>query len=108
LASDSSWTTFPNRRANPILIRVTWPSDLSSGRCASSRHLAEGHPKVLIIESSTRLGRHRWTIERTGAWLSSFRRLRIRSERSSQRVYNLAMLACAVICFTAALQQPPW
>jgi transposase len=30
------------------------------------------------IESSTRLGRHRWTIERTGAWLGGFRRLRIR------------------------------
>jgi transposase len=35
------------------------------------------------IESSARLGRHRWTIERTGAWLDGFRRLRIRYERSS-------------------------
>jgi hypothetical protein len=31
-----------------------------------------------MIESSARLGRHRWTIERTGAWLGGFRRLRIR------------------------------
>jgi hypothetical protein len=31
-----------------------------------------------MIESSARLGRHRWTIERTGAWLDGFRRLRIR------------------------------
>jgi IS5 family transposase len=59
------------------------------------------------IESSTRLGRHRWTIERTGAWLGGFRRLRIRYERSSERFYALAMLACSVICFNA-LQQPPW
>jgi IS5 family transposase len=59
------------------------------------------------IESSARLGRHRWTIERTGAWLGGFRRLRIRYERSSERFYALAMLACAVICFNA-LQQPPW
>jgi transposase len=59
------------------------------------------------IESSTRLGRHRWTIERTGAWLGGWRRLRIRYERSSERFYALAMLACAVICFNA-LQQPPW
>ena len=59
------------------------------------------------IESSARLGRHRWTIERTGAWLGGFRRLGIRYERSSERFYTLAMLACAVICFHA-LQQPPW
>jgi transposase len=59
------------------------------------------------IESSTRLGRHRWTIERTGAWLGGWRRLRIRYERSSERFYALAMLACAVICCNA-LQQPPW
>jgi transposase len=58
------------------------------------------------IESSARLGRHRWTIERTGAWLGGFRRLRIRYERSSERFYALAMLACAVICFNA-IQQPP-
>jgi transposase len=59
------------------------------------------------IESSATLGRHRWTIERTGAWLGGWRRLRIRYERSSERFYDLAMLACSVICFNA-LQQPPW
>jgi IS5 family transposase len=59
------------------------------------------------IESSARLGRHRWMIERTGAWLGGFRRLRIRYERSSERFYALAMLACSIICFNA-LQQPPW
>jgi transposase len=38
-----------------------------------------------MIESSARLGRHRWTIERTGAWLGGFRRLRIRYARCSER-----------------------
>jgi transposase len=60
-----------------------------------------------MIESSARLGRHRWTIERTGAWLGGWRRLRIRYERSSERLYALVLLACAVICFNT-LQQPPW
>jgi IS5 family transposase len=60
-----------------------------------------------MIESSTSLGRHRWRIERTGAWLGGFRRLRIRYERCSERFYALAMLACSTICFNA-LQQPPW
>jgi transposase len=59
------------------------------------------------IESSARLGRHRWTIERTGAWLGGFRRLRIRYERGSERFYALVLLACSVICFQA-LQQPRW
>ena len=59
------------------------------------------------IESSARLGRHRWTIERTGAWLCGFRRLRIRYERSSERFYALVLLACSVICFNA-LRQPSW
>jgi IS5 family transposase len=60
-----------------------------------------------LVDSSARLGRHRWTIERTGAWLGGWRRLRIRYERSAERFYALAMLACSVICFNA-LQQPPW
>jgi hypothetical protein len=33
----------------PVLIRTTWAFRSSSGRCAPSRHLAEGHPQVLII-----------------------------------------------------------
>jgi transposase len=43
-----------------------------------------------MIESSQRLGRHRWTIERTGAWLGGFRGLHIRYERGSERFYALA------------------
>ena len=60
-----------------------------------------------MIESSTRLGCYRWTIERTGAWMGGWRRLRIRYERDSERFYALAMLACSGICFNT-LQQPPW
>ena len=60
-----------------------------------------------MVESSARLGRHRWRIERTGAWLGGWRRLRIRYERSSERFYALVLLACAVICFNT-LRQPSW
>jgi hypothetical protein len=45
------------------------------------------------IESSARLGRYRWTIERTGAWLGGWRRLRIRYDRGSERCYALVLLA---------------
>jgi transposase len=33
------------------------------------------------IESSQRLGRHRWVVERTVAWLNRYRRLTICYER---------------------------
>ena len=56
-------------------------------RCRRYLHRRGIKPRIARrrIESSARLGRHRWTVERTGAWLGGFRRLRIRSERSSER-----------------------
>jgi transposase len=51
------------------------------------------------VESSTRLGRHRWKVERSIAWLAGCRRLRIRYERHSERFFAFAMLACARLCF---------
>ena len=38
------------------------------------------------IESSQRLGRHRWAVERTPAWPARFRRPAIRDERCQRRV----------------------
>jgi transposase len=46
------------------------------------------------VESSTRLGRHRWKAERTIAWLAGCRRLRIRYDRDSERFFAFVMLAC--------------
>ena len=50
------------------------------------------------IESSARLGRHRWVVERTFASLARFRRLTIRYERRADLYLALTTLACAVIC----------
>ena len=77
-------------------------------RCRRSLRRRGIRPRIArrMVDSSDRLGRHRWTIERTGAWLGGWRRLRIRYERSSERFYALAMLACSAILFNA-LQQPP-
>jgi transposase len=47
------------------------------------------------IESSQRLGRHRWKAERSIAWLAGCRRLRIRYDRDSERFFAFAMLAYA-------------
>jgi transposase len=51
------------------------------------------------IEPSTRLGRHRWKVERSLSWLSCFRRLQVRWDRDSGRWFGFVLLACAVICF---------
>jgi transposase len=50
------------------------------------------------IESSTRLGRHRWVVERTLAWLSKFRRLTVRYERRADIHQAFLQLGCALIC----------
>ena len=50
------------------------------------------------VETSERLGRHRWVVERTLAWLSRFRRLAIRYERRADIHEALVILGCALIC----------
>ena len=50
------------------------------------------------IESSERLGRHRWVVERTLAWLARFRRLAVRYERRADIHLALTTLGCALVC----------
>ena len=50
-------------------------------------------------EPSTRLGRHRWLVERALPWLSCFRRLQVRWDRGSERWFTFMLLACALTCF---------
>jgi hypothetical protein len=49
------------------------------------------------VESSERLGRHRWLVERTGSWFNRFRRLRIRDERRVDMHEAFVLLATALI-----------
>jgi transposase len=58
------------------------------------------------VESSQRLGRHRWRIERTIAWLLGWRRLRVRYERCDKRFFTFAMLACSAILFNTLSSHP--
>ena len=51
------------------------------------------------IESSERLGRHRWVVERTLSWIARCRRLVVRYERRDDVHLAFLVLACAVICF---------
>jgi transposase len=50
------------------------------------------------LESSQRLGRHRWKVERSLAWLLAHRRLTIRYERRADILSAFLHLACALLC----------
>jgi transposase len=52
-----------------------------------------------IVESSEKLGRHRWVVERTLAWLAKYRRLTIRYERRDDIYEAFLRLGCSLICF---------
>ncbi|WP_120185367.1 IS5 family transposase [Zymobacter palmae] len=50
-------------------------------------------------DSSTTLGRHRWVVERTFAWLNHAKRLAVRCERRLDIYCAFTLLRCAMICF---------
>ncbi len=50
------------------------------------------------VDSSERLGRHRWVVERAHAWIAGFGKLRIRFERQLDTHLALLKLACCIIC----------
>ena len=62
------------------------------------RHIA---PRIARrgIESSTRLGRYRWVVERTLAWLHRMKRLRIREERNPEHHLALLQLGCCLVLY---------
>jgi transposase len=51
------------------------------------------------IESSTRLGRHCCTMERTMSWLAGCRRLHRRYERKAEHFLAFTSIACTLICY---------
>jgi transposase len=45
------------------------------------------------------LGRHRWVVERTFAWLHNRRRLLVRTDRRDEIHEGFLALACCLICW---------
>lgn len=54
------------------------------------------------VESSERLGRHRWKIERSISWLFGYRRLTVRYERKGGHFLAFLGLAAAMTCYKLA------
>ncbi len=93
----------PNGRRRKRPAKVHADKAYDSPRCRSA--LSQRHIKIRIarkgIDSSQRLGRHRWVVERTLAWLNHFRRLRVRDERRGDIHQAFLTLGCALVCFKA-------
>jgi transposase len=50
-------------------------------------------------DTSSKLGRHRWVIERTFAWLTGYRRLTLRYERNASHFLAFLTLGATLTCY---------
>jgi transposase len=86
----------PRRRAERLL------ADRGYDHEKYRRELRRRGVKPLIArrgsEHGSGLGKERWVVERTFAWLHNLRRLRIRYERSADLHLAFMLLGCAVVC----------
>ncbi|MEU8625492.1 transposase [Streptomyces sp. NPDC048669] len=55
------------------------------------------------LEPSQRLGRHRWTVERTMSWLAGCRRLHRRYECEAEHFLAFTSIARTLICYRRLL-----
>ena len=74
------------------------------GRCRKALRKRGIIPRIArrSIESSEKLGRHRWVVERPLSWLNRYRRLKVRYERQADIHQAFLNLECALICWSYA------
>jgi IS5 family transposase len=88
------------RRRRPAKVHGDKGYDSAANRAYLRRRRIKSRIARRGIESSARLGRHRWRVERSLSWLSCWRRLQVRWDRDSGRWFAFVLVACAVVCFT--------
>jgi transposase len=87
------------RRKRPAKLHADKAYDMPRCRQALTRRRIKVRIARKGVERSDRLGRHRWVVERTLAWLGQFRRLTIRYERRVDIHQAFLSLGCALICW---------
>jgi transposase len=87
------------RRSRPGKLDADKAYDSAANRAYLRRRGIKARIARRGIESSRRLGRQRWRIERTLSWLSCYRRLAVRWDQDSERWFAFVLLACALVCF---------
>jgi transposase len=87
----------PRRRPQQLL------ADRAYDQPVYRRQLRERGITPLIARRQTEhgsgLGRQRWVVERTFAWLHHFKRLLVRYERRADIHQALLALGCCLVCF---------
>jgi Transposase DDE domain len=69
-----------------------------SGKVCVTVALCLGSPSA-TPNMAVDLGRWRWVVERTFAWMNQFRRLRVRYEKRADIHEAFLSLGCALICW---------
>jgi transposase len=92
-------TASGQRRSRPDKVHADKGYDGRANRAYLRRRGIGSRIARRRMESSTRLGRYRWRVERSLSWLSCWRRLQVRWDRDCGRWSALVLLACAVVCF---------
>lgn len=89
------------RRKRPTKLHADKGYDDKKCRAACRRRRITHRIARKGVERPDRLGRHRWVVERTLAWLNRFRRLTVRYERRADIHGAFLKLGCALICHKA-------
>jgi transposase len=87
------------RRTRPAAVHADKGYDSQANRAWLRRRGIRPRIARRGIESSARLRRHRWRVERALSWLGCFRRLQVRWDRDSGRFFAFVLVACAPVCF---------
>jgi transposase len=87
------------RRSRPGAVHADKGYDSAANRAWLRRRGITARIARRGVESSARLGRQRWKVERALSWLSCFRRLQVRWDRDAGRWFAFVLVACALTCF---------
>ena len=85
-------------RKRPVKLHADKGYDFPGCREALRRRGIKGRIARRGMDSSEKLGRHRWVVERTLAWLARYRRLAVRYERRADIHEGFLHLDCSLIC----------
>jgi IS5 family transposase len=86
------------RRTRPAKLHADKGYDAKRCRQACRKRHIKHRIARKGVERSDRLGRHRWVVERTLAWLKRYRRLAVRHERRVDIHQAFLTLACCLVC----------
>jgi transposase len=87
----------PRRR--PERVTADRGYDYDSYRCQLRRRRITPEIARRGTAHGSGLGRHRWVVERTFAWLHQFKRLLVRYDRRAEIHEAFLALGCCMVCF---------